>query len=98
MKPITAIPTTKPLLTGLVLSIDISTAASSPLDDSEVNELLDTVAQGYGLDQEDLDSVIQYVTSGTIVANIPITMSEDEALEIWTTSIADILGIGENFV
>lgn len=90
MEPITSIPTSKPLATGMILSLEISTVASSSLDDVQIIELLDTVAESYGVSQEDLDSVAQYVTSGTIIANIPDEMSENEALEALTASIADV--------
>eukprot|EP00493_Phyllostaurus_siculus_P027575 UN27922 len=98
MKPITAEPSSAPSFIGLVLSVQISTAASSALDEAEVETLIDMVAQGYGVNPEDLTSVTEYVATGTMIINIPNTMSEDDVLSALTSSIADNLGVDEKSI
>lgn len=83
---------------GLVMSVEISSIASRPLNEADTNDLLDIVAQGYDVDREDLTSVIGYVASGTMLVDIPDTMSEVEALSVLTISIAENIGVEENTI
>lgn len=98
MTPITAIPSSAPSFIGLIVSIEISTTTSEFLSNAEVQELLDIVAQGYGVDSNELTSITEYVTSGTMVVDIPDTMSEDEAISLLIASISENLSVDEDLI
>lgn len=98
MSPITGIPTIAPSLIGLGSSVKISTTLTTSLRESEITALLDIIAQGYDVDPEELTSVTEYVTSGVMIVDIPDTMSDDEAIDALTTTIAQSLGVDPNFL
>ena len=91
-------PTTAPSFVGLVVSVEITTTATGNLDDSEVDELESIVAQAYGVDPDDVTSVTEYVTTGTMTVSIPDSVSEDDALAALTSEMASTLGVSEDSI
>ena len=98
LSPITSTPTASPLFMGMVISVDISTPTSSAINNAEIEELEAIVADSYGVDNEDVSSVTEYVTSGTLEITIPDTISEEEALEELTSALSTTLGINKDSI
>ena len=80
----------------MIVSIEISQSTTSPLNEEEVNDLESLVAQAYGVDTDEVTSVTEYVTAGTMVVDIPETISEEEALNELTNALASSLGVSED--
>ena len=96
--PETSIPTVSPSFIGLVVSVDITRPATSALDDTEVSELEAIVAQAYGVNPEDLSSIVEYTTTGTMTIDIDPSLSEEDAIASLTTAVSDALGVDEDDV
>ena len=91
-------PTVSPSFVGLVVSVEITKTATAALDDSEISELENIVAQSYGVDSDDLTIETEYVTSGIITVDIADSISDEEALTSLTTAIATALGVSEESI
>ena len=91
-------PTVSPSFVGLVVSVEITKTATAALDDSEISELENIVAQSYGVDSDDLTIETEYVTSGIITVDIADSISDEEALTSLTTAMATALGVSEESI
>ena len=96
--PIISAPTSSPSFIGLVISVDITTTATSNIDQAEIERLELLVAESYGVDSEDISSVTEYITTGTLTVTIPDTISENEALEDLTAALSTTLGVSEDSI
>ena len=96
--PSTSAPSSAPSFVGLVVSVDISRPATAALDESEINELLDVIANAYDVGSNDLPTTIEYITTGTMAIIIPDSSSTEEALNALTESLASTLGIDEDAI
>ena len=86
----TGLPTEAPSFIGLVVSVEITRSTSGPLDEEEIRALENIVAQAYVVSPEDIVSVTEYVTTGTMSAVIPDSVSDDEALAALTVALSAI--------
>ena len=89
----TSLPTGTPSITGLVVSVGISSATDSPLSSEEVAYLESVVAQAYGVSTEELSTVVEYVTSGTLTVDVPADVSSDEVISDLTEALSEALGV-----
>lgn len=87
-----------PSFIGLVVSVDISTKATASLDVNEVNELDALVAQAYGVDDSEITSMIEYITTGALVLTIPDDVSQENAIDDLTYALASSLGVTEDAI
>ena len=94
--PITSAPSSAPSFVGMVVSIDVSKPTISALDDVEIIELQEIIANAYGVEADDLSTTTQYTTTGTIAVTIAHSTSTEEALNALTESLASTLGINED--
>ena len=98
MSPLSSSPTAAPSFLGLVVSVGITTPATGPLDDTEVEYLENLVAEAYGVNSGDLTTVTEYVTTGTLDVTIPDDVSEDEAIAELTTALSEALDVSEDSI
>ena len=98
ISPVTGLPTEAPSFLGLVVSVEISKSTTSALDEDEIRELQNIVAQAYGVSPDDIVSVTEYVTTGTISVEIPDSLTEDEALAALTAAMSTALGVSEESI
>lgn len=80
------------------MSIEISTSTTSTLDDDEVEELESLVAQAYGVDNSEVTSITEYVTTGSLVVTILDDISNQDAINEITSALASSLGVGEDSI
>lgn len=98
MSPIISAPTSAPSFIGLIISVDITTTTTTNIDTTEITELETLVAESYGVDIEDVSTMTEYATTGTLTVTIPDTISEDEALEELSSALALALDINEDII
>ena len=91
--PVTSIPTTAPSITGLVVSVDITSIVSADVSESEISSLQNAVATAYGVDEDDISSVTEYVVSGTMDIAITDSASSEEVIVSLTDAMADTLDV-----
>ena len=94
----TSVPTGTPSITGLVVSVGITSTTEAPLSSEEVAYLESVVAQAYGVSTEELDTVVEYVTSGTLTVDIPADVSSDEIISDLTEALSEALGVSSEAV
>ena len=68
------------------------------MSSEEVAYLESVVAQAYGVSTEELDTVVEYVTSGTLTVDIPADVSSDEIISDLTESLSEALGVSSEAV
>lgn len=86
-------PTSLPSFTGLVVSMKISTETTSSLADDEVLALEALVAQAYGVDINDITSIVEYIATGTLAVGIPDDVSSQDVIDELTVALATSLRI-----
>ena len=97
--PTTSIPTVAPSITGSVALISSSKSnVTSSLSSSEMNNIIDSITEAYGVDEEDVEILIEYSSSGTIDIDIPKDLIENnetlvEFLQLLEEELASDLGI-----
>lgn len=91
-------PTSSPSFTGLVVKMEISTEATSTIDDNTISELETLVAQAYGADVSEVTSSTEYVTAGSLLISTPDNVSHQDTLHDLTSAFATSLGITEDFI
>jgi hypothetical protein len=91
--PVTSIPSAVPTITGAITSVSMSGPATSSMTRSEINSISSDIAEIYGVDSDDVETTITYITSGTLDVIIPDVLSEEEAITFLQDSISDVLGI-----
>ena len=87
------IPSSFPTITGSVASVSISGIVTESMSQQEVDEVTSQLAEIYGVDVNDIETTVDYVTSGTLDVTIPEDVSESEAIEVLQESISDVLGV-----
>ena len=71
MQPITTIPTSKPSFTGIVAHIDVSlSGVTSSLTANETNQILETIANSYDIEIEEINYDDYYFATGVIALNL----------------------------
>lgn len=78
---------------GLVVSVDVMTPTSNAINNAEIAMLEAVVAESYRVAYEDISSVIEYTTSGTISITIPDAISEEDVLKDLTSALSITLGV-----
>jgi phenylpyruvate tautomerase PptA (4-oxalocrotonate tautomerase family) len=94
VSPVTSLPTETPTITGLVPAVEISTEVTSALTTEEVAYIESVVLDSYKVDPEDVSTVVEYVSTGSLILdNIPEDMTEEEVAEILTDILSTTLGV-----
>ena len=94
ISPVTSLPTATPTITGLVHAVEISTEVTSALTPEEIAYLESVVIDSYKVDPEDVSTVVEYVSTGSLILdNIPEDMTEEEIAEILTDILSTTLGV-----
>ena len=93
VSPVTSVPTGVPSITGLIVSVEVGRATTEALSNEEVSELVDTVAEAYGVNVADVHTDIEYVTSGSLAISIPDDLSIEEAESIVAEMLSNTLGV-----
>ena len=93
--PVTSLPTQTPSITGLVVSVDISTATDSALSEEEVAYLEGVVANAYGVSSEDVSTVVEYQTTGSMTVAVGENVSDEEVVSEVTSTLSEALGDSE---
>ena len=92
--PTTLMPTPTPTITGLVVTIEITDAITSELSEEDVANLTGTVADAFNVSkEEDVTHEVSYVTSGSLILDIPVGMEEYDVADAVTTSLATLLDV-----
>jgi len=91
--PITSIPSAHPTITGEVASVIISGRADEALSKDTLEDITSDIANIYGVDENNVNVVVDYVISGAFNVSIPLELSENEASTIFEQMIGDTLGI-----
>jgi hypothetical protein len=94
--PTTSIPTVAPSITGAVAIISTTKSVTEELTPENITSIVDSVATTYGVDEEDVEIVIEYTSTGTIDIEIPesiIANNLTEFLESFEEQLAEELGI-----
>ena len=98
MSPLSSSPTVAPSFLGIVVSIGITTPTTEPLDETEVEYLENLVAEAYGVNNGDLNTAIEYVTTGTLDVTIPDDIPENQAIADLTTALSEVLDVSEDSI
>ena len=62
-----------------------------PKDD--INDITADLAEIYGVDRDDVEATIDYVSSGTLEVTIPDDIPQADAISVIQESISDVLGV-----
>ena len=93
VSPIISPPTSQPSITGLVVSIELSRLVSNSLTSDELDDIIRTAQDAYGVSPNDIIVTTGYTTSGVISVEIPPDQSEEIALAELAEALATALGI-----
>ena len=63
------------------------------MSQQEVDQVTSQLAEIYGVDVSDIETSVDYITSGTLDVTIPEGVSESEAIEALQESISEVLGV-----
>eukprot|EP00493_Phyllostaurus_siculus_P022269 UN22601 len=88
--PSSSIPSAMPTITGDVASISMSGVITSEISTDEITS---QIVEIYGVDANDVETSVDYITSGTLNVSIPEGTPEADALTALTESISDVLGV-----
>ena len=95
MSPSSFIPSSVPTITGAISSVSMSGTVTA---DISIIEIAGHLAEIYGVDSNDVEASVDYITSGTLDVTIPEEIPDSEAITAFVESISDILGIHERNV
>ena len=98
--PTTSIPTAQPSITGVVSIISMSQTppANGSLTEEELQNMTSTIAEAYGVDEEDVEIIATYTTSGTFDLVLNGSVDTDALEDSLEDEIAELLGIHESEV
>lgn len=71
----------------------LSGTATTDIPRSEIEAVASEIADIYGVDASDVETTINYVTSGTLNVIVPEELSQTEVITTLQQSISDVLGI-----
>ena len=91
--PITAVPTPEPTITGAVASVSMSGPVTAAISVEDITTISEEIAEIYGVDPIDVETTVDYVTTGILDVTIPEGVSEDDALLEIQQSLGDVLGV-----
>ena len=91
--PTTLLPSAQPSITGLVVTIDVTNVATSPLTRLELNQLSNTVIDAFDVSPNDVTTEVAYTTSGSLSLLISEASTEDEITEGTIASLAELLNV-----
>jgi len=93
-EPVTMIPTVAPTARGDFAFITLSqNPALSPISESEVNDIVDSITGTYDVSESEVDIEVDYIVEGEITLDLTgLSVSEDELLDVVEQLIADYLG------
>jgi len=60
---------------------------------TEINQITSDLAEIYGVDRSEIETSVDYVTSGTLNITIPEGFADVEVIDLLQASISDVLGI-----
>ena len=86
-------PSTAPSITGAVSSISFSGLATEDISSNDVAAIEQQIAEIYGVDTSDLETNVDYVTSGILDVVIPDTIAETDAIAELQDSISNVLSV-----
>ena len=93
VSPITSIPSARPSLSGWVSTISATATATEDVDSETIEYYKNTLADYYGVSDEDVVVSTVYTASGTMSLEIPSDATEAELVDAITNSLADSLGV-----
>ena len=93
VSPVSAVPSALPTITGAVSSVSLSGPATGDISSDEVSAIKNQLAEIYGVDVSDLETDVDYVTSGVLDLTIPDDIRESDAIDALQDSISDVLGV-----
>lgn len=98
--PTTSIPTAQPSITGVVSIISMSQTppANGSLTEEELQNMTTTIATAYGVDEDDVEIIATYTTSGTFDLVLNGSVDTDALEDSLEDEIAELLGIHESEV
>ena len=93
ISPVSTIPSALPTITGAISSVTFSGPVIEDISPDEVSVIEIELAEIYGVDISDLETSIDYITSGVLDVNISHDISETDAINVIQNSISDVLGV-----
>ena len=93
MAPITQIPTSRPSITGEIISIDIYGFVTSEFSSIELENITETIKEQYGISNQEIELESTYQLSGLLKMSTPEDVSEKKALQMIEESLSELLGI-----
>ena len=87
------VPSAVPTITGAISSVSMSGAVTADMDASEISDITSELSDIYGVDPSDIETTVDYVTSGTLDIIVPDDLPEAEVIESLQDSISDVLGV-----
>lgn len=91
--PVTLIPSSFPTITGAVSSVSLSGSVTSDILDSDILDIAMELSQIYGVDENDVETTVNYITSGVLEIIVPDDITETQLINSLQESISDVLGI-----
>lgn len=82
-----------PTITGAIASVSISGTVTKNVPPNDLDEIAQEIAGIYGVAEEDVQTTVEYVTSGVIDVTIPNDVSETDAIVALQDSISEVLGV-----
>jgi phenylpyruvate tautomerase PptA (4-oxalocrotonate tautomerase family) len=93
MFPTSPLPTSSPSITGLIVTIDVSSPVTKELTADEIEAMENVAIDSFDVSNEDVTAEVSYVATGSMQLSIPEDTSENEIADALTSTIADLLGI-----
>ena len=91
--PVTMIPSSLPTITGAISSVSLSGSVTSDISRSDVADITIELAEIYGVDINDVETTVDYITSGTLEITIPEGVVEAEVIDSLQQSISEVLDV-----
>ena len=87
------VPSGLPTITGEVSYVSLSGFVTSDISSSDILDISNEIAQIYGVDEDDTETTVEYILSGTLNITIPDDINEDDVINSLQESISNALGV-----
>ena len=86
-------PTSRPSITGAIISIEIGGKVTQELSSEELKNMTETVKEQFGISDDEIVLETTYTLSGVLNVSLPEDVTEEEALEALEESLSELLGV-----
>lgn len=87
------IPSGFPTITGAVSSVSLSGSITTDISVTDIIDITDEIAQIYGVDNNDFETTVSYITSGSLNITVSDDVNEDDVIESLQDAISSVLEV-----